>query len=82
MNQVKRLRCRELIELLSLYVDGELGEERVLEIEAHLEVCPQCVAYLQSFRAAVRLGKASVDDEECEDIPDDLVRAVLGKVKG
>lgn len=47
------MNCEELRSLLHGYVDGELGLERDLEIERHLEGCPACssaVTRLQSLR--------------------------------
>ncbi|HLI12244.1 MAG TPA: anti-sigma factor [Alphaproteobacteria bacterium] len=43
--------CREARPLLDAYLDGELGVERGLEIEAHLAACPNCAAVLASGRA-------------------------------
>jgi anti-sigma factor RsiW len=36
--------------LLEAYLDGELGFERTLEVEAHLASCPACSSELQSWR--------------------------------
>lgn len=77
----KRLRCRDVIELLSDYVEGDLPEEKARAIESHLEICPQCVEYLASFRTAIALGKTATSDEVCDELPDDLVRAVLERVR-
>jgi anti-sigma factor RsiW len=37
--------------MLDVYMDGELGIERSLEVERHLESCPSCSAALASRRA-------------------------------
>lgn len=36
--------------LLEAYLDGELGYERTLEVEAHLASCPICAAEVQSWK--------------------------------
>lgn len=36
--------------LLEAYLDGELGFERTLEVEAHLASCPICSAEVQSWK--------------------------------
>src|SRR5438876_7946111 len=46
MTQEPYITCRELIEFLHLYLDGELPPERVVEFERHLSVCDSCVHYL------------------------------------
>ena len=34
------MRCRQVIDKISEYVDGELDPELVRELERHLGVCP------------------------------------------
>ena len=45
------MTCAEARTLLGAYMDGELGIERNLEFERHLESCPSCRAELASRRA-------------------------------
>jgi anti-sigma factor RsiW len=74
------MTCRELIEFLMDYLDGELGPEERARFDAHLAECPMCVAYLETYQQAVRLGKAVLappGEEVPAEVPDDLVRAVL-----
>ena len=44
---------------LSAYLDGELHGERLRQVEAHLEGCPDCQAGLQSLRGLSDLLKAA-----------------------
>ena len=77
------ITCRELIEFLDDYVDENLSEERRREFEEHLAVCPDCVAYIDSYEKTVELTKRAYrqQDELPEDVPDELVRAVIKSVK-
>jgi anti-sigma factor RsiW len=50
MTQAPYITCRELIEFLHLYLDGELPPERMVEFERHLSVCESCVHYLATYR--------------------------------
>ena len=38
--------CEEYAALLDLFVDGELSLEEMLEVQAHLDECPACRAYV------------------------------------
>ena len=64
--------CDETIERLYTYLDGELTEQRRLEITRHLDLCGPCVgAY--GFEAELRKVIAS----RCKDhVPDDLITRV------
>lgn len=43
--------CRELFDLLSAYLDGDLDAERCCALRDHVKDCAPCVAYLESLRA-------------------------------
>ncbi len=47
--------CRELVEVVTDYLEGALtaGERR--EVEAHLRDCRGCTAYLAQMRLAIRV---------------------------
>ncbi len=49
--------CRSLSPVLETFVDGELGAERVLEVEEHVEECKLCqerLRLIRSLRLSVR----------------------------
>jgi len=64
--------CDETIERLYTYLDGELTEQRRIEITRHLDLCGPCVgAY--GFEAELRKVIAS----RCKDhVPEDLITRV------
>lgn len=75
------MTCREIADFLMRYLDGELSAVEHQAFEAHLFVCPPCVAYLDTYKQAVRLGQAALraEDEQdpCQSVPEELVRAIL-----
>lgn len=42
---VAGVRCRDVLAALSDFVDGELGAERVRELQAHLAHCDRCARF-------------------------------------
>jgi len=66
------VECDESIERLYAYLDGELTEERRVEITRHLDLCGPCVrAY--GFESELRKVIAS----RCKDrVPESLVSRV------
>lgn len=73
------LTCRDLVEFLDDYVDGSLAADERRCFESHLAVCPECVSYLESYRATARLGREAwaAEDAEPPDAPRALVDAIL-----
>ena len=72
------LTCREMVDFLSDYVEGVLPPEVRAAFEAHLAVCPDCVAYLGGFRETLRLARdCAADGPIPADVPEDLVRAIV-----
>ena len=45
--------CQALVDLLSDYVDGELGENERTFIDKHIERCSKCEAFLSEFQKSV-----------------------------
>ncbi|MBI1815411.1 MAG: zf-HC2 domain-containing protein [Deltaproteobacteria bacterium] len=74
------MTCKELTELIIDYVEGDLPSPVLATFEAHLAACPECVAYLQSYRETIALGRAAAtasDDSASADVPEELVQAIV-----
>lgn len=74
------MTCRELIDFLGAYFDGELSRDVRLRFEEHLAACPECSAYLETYRQTLKLAKDAfheMDDPVPADVPEDLVKAIL-----
>ncbi len=73
------MTCKDLIDFLMSYLDGELPEKETRQFEDHLGICVNCESYLESYKETVRLGKMICQPNEAlpTDIPEDLVAAIL-----
>ena len=73
------MKCREFVEFLMEYLDGGLGEAERNVFEGHIDDCPACVNYLDTYRETVRLGSGvcTPDDEVPPEVPEELVQAIL-----
>jgi anti-sigma factor RsiW len=49
------MNCRELVELVTAYLDGALPADVRAAFEAHLAECPGCAAYLEQMRTTIRI---------------------------
>jgi predicted anti-sigma-YlaC factor YlaD len=72
------MTCRDVIEFLADYLNGELTrEERDLFLK-HLGVCPPCIAYLQTYEETIILSKSAMEaSHDLPPAPEELVRAIL-----
>ena len=74
------MTCRELSDFLLDYVSGALVPEERARFEEHLGECDDCVVYLRTYEETIKLGRgafAHPDDPVPEDVPGELLRAIL-----
>jgi anti-sigma factor RsiW len=54
------LSCKELVELVTEYLEGALPPSEHARFESHLAICEGCMTYLDQMRQTIRtLGKLS-----------------------
>lgn len=57
------LSCRELVELVTAYLEGALPAGARKRFEAHVAECDGCTTYLEQMRTTIRLsGALQVED--------------------
>jgi anti-sigma factor RsiW len=74
------MTCRELADVLDAYFAGELRPDAHTLFERHLSLYVNCRRYLAQYRHAIALGRVAFEDVNGavpDDVPEDLVRAVL-----
>jgi anti-sigma factor RsiW len=80
MPNPKHLTCRQFIEFLHEYFDGNQPPDIRATFEAHLRACPDCRTYLQTYRHTIKLARAAVavnDKDAVDSVPPALINAVL-----
>lgn len=75
------MTCRECSEFLSAYIEGDLEVEVRAIFERHLSLCPNCVTYVEQFRATVLACHAAYGDDAEADVPEELIQAILASRK-
>jgi len=74
------MTCREFVEFLWRYFDGDLSPVERSTFDRHLAECPECTRYLQQYQDSVRIGKAVLVDDDAPvpaEVPEELVQAIL-----
>jgi anti-sigma factor RsiW len=66
------MTCKELVELVTEYVEGALSPAERQRFAAHLAECPPCTMYLDQMRTTIetagRLRPDELDPEVCEQL--------------
>ena len=61
--------CRDVVEIVTSYLEGDLDPALRARLEAHLATCPECVLYVDQMRQTIELAGATA---EPEDLPPEL----------
>jgi anti-sigma factor RsiW len=66
-------RCDECVELLVDYISGELPPARARALEIHLDLCPSCVSFVNTYRNTVTIARTL----QAEDIPTEVTQRLI-----
>ena len=47
------MKCNEICDKLSLYIDNELSNEEMLQMEEHLQSCENCQKELEEYKKII-----------------------------
>jgi predicted anti-sigma-YlaC factor YlaD len=68
------MTCKELVELVTDYLEGTLAEDARLRMEDHLSRCDGCTNYLEQMRQTIRLTGRVREESLTSQQRDDLLR--------
>lgn len=75
MSASERISCRELVEIVTDYLEGGLPPERRVAFEEHLMICPGCERYLAQMRETIRVSGSLTEESISADARDVLLFA-------
>ncbi len=64
--------CQQITDLILDYITGELHPDTAVEFEEHIGICPDCVAFMNTYKKTVEVTRSL----PCEDIPAEMERRV------
>lgn len=67
--------CRELVELVTEYLEGRLPARDRTRFEAHVAACEYCATYLEQMRQTIRALGRLPEESLTPEARDALVRA-------
>ena len=69
------MTCKELVELVTEYLEGTLSSLDCARFEEHLAECPGCRTYLQQMRQTIRVLGQLPEESLSPDCKEELLRA-------
>ena len=73
MKDTTDLTCRDLVELVTDYLEGALSPAQRARFEAHLEKCTGCWNYLAQMRQTIKLAGKLSEESLAPQARDDLL---------
>lgn len=74
MGPVHAIVCRQLVEVVTDYLEGDLDPATHAAVEAHLADCDHCRAYVEQMRITTR----ALRETRTAELPEDRRRELLG----
>ena len=75
------LTCRELVELVTAYLEGALGPDDLERLEQHLAACDPCVSYIEQIRLTITVA-GRIDTERLDPAFREEMRRVFRTLEG
>jgi anti-sigma factor RsiW len=72
------MTCRELVEVITDYIEGTLPDDDRRRFEEHLGECPYCVSYLEQMRATIDTLGELREESLAPEVRNELLEAFRG----
>jgi len=62
------MRCKEVVELLCDYLEGDMSDDLKKELEEHFNMCKPCIKFLRTYTATSKICRQVIEeslDDEC-----------------
>jgi len=78
MSAQDEMTCRELVEVVSDYLEGRLAADDTRRLEEHLGECTYCVEYIDQMRHTIAALGELTEDSISPETRDELLEAFRG----
>jgi anti-sigma factor RsiW len=72
---IDELTCKELVEVVTDYLEGRLSPEERLRFEEHVAFCSWCETYLQQMRDTITVSGTLAEEDLSPEARDRLLDA-------
>lgn len=74
----QEITCKDVVELVTGYLDGSMEEADRERFERHLSLCDGCTNYLHQMRETIRLTGMLTEEQVSDEQRDALLAAFRG----
>jgi anti-sigma factor RsiW len=74
----EEMSCRELVDVITDYVEGNMAPQDRSRFDAHLAECPYCVNYLDQMRATIAALGGLTEESISSEARGELLEAFRG----
>jgi anti-sigma factor RsiW len=77
-----KMTCRELVQVITDYLEGTLSRRDTRRFERHLRECDGCTTYVEQMRETIRLAGVLGEDDLAPAVRDELLAVFRGWKSG
>tara|TARA_Y100001960_G_C13916770_1_gene468003 strand:+ start:178 stop:417 length:240 start_codon:yes stop_codon:yes gene_type:complete len=70
--------CKECLDLLCDYLEGELDYDTAASLEQHFEDCPPCINFFKTYKTTTKICRESLGNAQ---IPSEVQNKLLDFIK-
>jgi anti-sigma factor RsiW len=74
----EEMSCRELVDVITDYLEGNMAPQDRSRFDAHLAECPYCVNYLDQMRATIAALGGLTEESISSEARGELLEAFRG----
>ena len=71
------LCCKECLDLLYDYLEGNLDNPTKTSLEEHFQDCPPCIAFLKTYKSTSQLCRETLGNQEIPEAVQSKLREFL-----
>jgi anti-sigma factor RsiW len=71
--RTKIATCKDEIALIGDYLSSELSPPLLVAFKSHLEICPDCAAFFETYKKTIEATRALLTEQSREDLLRKLV---------
>jgi predicted anti-sigma-YlaC factor YlaD len=74
--------CKDIVENIMGYIEAQLDYKTLVELEKHLDMCPECTAFIRTYKRMLSLtGRLREKSFVTPEVRSRLKELLLSKIK-